>query len=134
MATVVDPESKTRSYAANSYFASAARRPNLTVLTGVSVSNIILDNGNGLATAKGVHVTVKDKEFIVKASKEVILAAGAFQTPKLLELSGIGDRRLLETHDVHVFIDNPNVGENLQDHLMTAISFEVMDGICTGMV
>ena len=128
----VDPESKTRSYAANSYFASAASRPNLTVLTGVSVNNIILENGNGIATAKGVHVIVKDKEFTVKAGKEVILAAGAFQTPKLLELSGIGDRRLLEAHSIQVFIDNPNVGENLQDHLMTGISFEVMDGIFTG--
>ena len=96
------------------------------------MSSIIFDNGNGLATAKGVHVTVKAKELIVKASMEVILAAGAFQTPKLLELSGIGDRILLETYDIHVFIDNPNVGENFQDHLMTGINFEVMDGIFTG--
>ena len=128
----VDPESKTRSYAANSYFASAARRPNLTVLTGVSVTDIILDAEAGIVTAKGVHVTVEEKSFTVKASREVILAAGAFQTPKLLELSGIGGRELLEKHGIHVFIDNSNVGENLQDHLMTGISFEVIDGIFTG--
>ena len=77
-------------------------------------------------------MSVKEKEYIVKASKEVILAAGAFQTPKLLELSGIGDRRLLEAHSIQVCIDNANFGENLQDHLMTGISFEVMDGIFTG--
>ncbi|CAD6590159.1 MAG: hypothetical protein ASARMPRED_004595 [Alectoria sarmentosa] len=128
----VDPESKTRSYAANTYFTSATQRPNLTVLTGISVNNIILDTGNGPARAKGVRVTVKDIESIVKASKEVILAAGVFQTPKLLELSGVGDRKLLESHGIHVVIDNPNIGENLQDHLMTGISFEVMDGIFTG--
>ncbi|KAF6223696.1 hypothetical protein HO133_000539 [Letharia lupina] len=128
----VDPESKTRSYAANTYYASASHRPNLTVLTGVSVKNIILDTRNGPAIATGVHVSVNDLEHIVNASKEVILAAGAFQTPKLLELSGIGDRELLETHGIHVVIDNPNVGENLQDHLMTGISYEVMDGIFTG--
>lgn len=128
----VDPESKTRSYAANTYFASAAQRPSLTVLTGVSVDNIILETGNGPATAKGVRVTVDDTEYIVKANNEVILAAGAFQTPKLLELSGIGDRKLLESHGIHVVLDNPNVGENLQDHLMTGISLEVVDGIFTG--
>ena len=128
----VDPVSKTRSYAAKAYFAPAAQRPNLSVLTGILVKNIILDSENGIVTAKGVRAIVKDKEYTVKARKEVILAAGAFQTPKLLELSGIGDRKLLENHGIHVFIDNPNVGENLQDHLMTGISYEVIDGVFTG--
>jgi len=66
------------------------------------------------------------------ATKEVILAAGVFNTPKLLELSGIGAKSLLEQNRIPVVVDNPSVGENLQDHLMTGISYEVADGVMTG--
>ena len=64
--------------------------------------------------------------------KEVILAAGTFQSPKILELSGIGNPQILEPLGIPVVIDNKNVGENLQDHLMTGISFEANDGVMTG--
>ena len=64
--------------------------------------------------------------------KEVILAAGTFQSPKILELSGIGNPKILTLLDITVKFDNENVGENLQDHLMTGISFEASDGVMTG--
>lgn len=60
------------------------------------------------------------------AVKEVIIAAGAFNTPKLLELSGVGDETLLEKHEFPVIINNPNVGEHMQNHMMTGVSFEVV--------
>jgi len=60
---------------------------------------------------------------------EVILAAGALQTSKILELSGFGRRDLLEKHGIPVVIDNPHVGENMQDQPIVCQNFEVADAI-----
>lgn len=68
----------------------------------------------------------------INARKEVILAAGVFQSPKLLELSGIGNPEILESISVPTLISNRNVGENLQDHLMAGISYEVQPGVMNG--
>lgn len=67
----------------------------------------------------------------MKASKEVILSAGALQSPKILELSGIGDKKLLSGFGIEVKIDNLAVGENLQDHIIGGIGFEANDSITT---
>ena len=53
------------------------------------------------------------------------------QSPKILELSGIGNKSLLDSHRIKITIENPNVGENLQDHVISGISFEVADGVET---
>lgn len=66
------------------------------------------------------------------ARKEIIIAAGAFNTPKLLELSGIGNKDLLTKYGIPTIIENSGVGENMQDHLASGISFEVADGVVTG--
>lgn len=68
----------------------------------------------------------------MRVRKEVILSAGTFHSPKILELSGIGNSQILKPLDIPVLIDNKNVGENLQDHLMTGVSFEANDGVMTG--
>ncbi|POS70079.1 GMC oxidoreductase [Diaporthe helianthi] len=131
----VDPETKTRSYSASGYYAPAAQRPNLEVVTGANVNKIVLESsGAGSSTtARAVAFTGKDGvEHQVKARRDVILAAGVFQTPKLLELSGIGNKILLQKLGIDCKVDNPGVGENLQDHMMTGVSFEVADGIMTG--
>jgi choline dehydrogenase-like flavoprotein len=128
----VDPNSKVRSYAANTYFAAAGARPNLRVVTGSLVEKILFEPFDDMPSAKGVTVDIQGEKHTVTARKEVILAAGVFQTPKLLELSGIGNKDLLQSHGIPMIVENPNVGENLQDHLMTGISFEVNDGIFTG--
>lgn len=130
--STVDPTSKTRSYAASAYYAPVSKRTNLHVVTGALVSKILLENTEDGVTARGVLVTLHDNAQEVHARMEVILAAGAFQSPKLLELSGIGDSSLLESHGIPLIINNPNVGENLQDHLMTGISYEVKEGVFTG--
>ncbi|XDG01342.1 hypothetical protein ABKA04_000957 [Annulohypoxylon sp. FPYF3050] len=67
----------------------------------------------------------------VSAGKEVMLAAGVFQSPKLLELSGIGDSNLLQRHEINIIQDLPQVGENLQDHLVSYASYETVDNIST---
>ncbi|KAL8715373.1 MAG: hypothetical protein Q9220_000706 [cf. Caloplaca sp. 1 TL-2023] len=130
----VDPRTKTRSYAANTYLADAKGRQNLQILTGALVEKILLRDSkvDGAYKATGVQATLQGSSRTFNARREIILAAGAFQTPKLLELSGIGGVDLLRSHNIDILIDNPNVGENLQDHLMSGLSYEVNDGIMTG--
>jgi choline dehydrogenase-like flavoprotein len=131
-AATVDPATKTRSYAASAYAVPFLRRSNFHIFTGATVQKINFENQDGGITATGVQVDVAGGHKIFTTTKEVILAAGVFNTPKVLELSGIGDRQLREIHAIPVVIENPNVGVHLQDHLMTGVWFEVVDGIMTG--
>ncbi|KAG9237169.1 hypothetical protein BJ875DRAFT_481595 [Amylocarpus encephaloides] len=130
-ASTIDPATKTRSYSASAYYAPASGRPNLTVWTGATVKRLLLENSREGVVATGVSFLKDGEVKEVKASKEVILAAGAFQSPKLLELSGIGNSELLKSLGIEVIVENPNVGENLQDHAISAVSFEVTDSTTT---
>ncbi|GME24669.1 putative aryl-alcohol dehydrogenase protein [Neofusicoccum parvum] len=133
----VNPETKMRGYAAPAYYtAEVAKRPNLQVLVETHVEKILLGNeADGSVTATGVRVQTKDGErHEISAKKEVILAAGALQSPQVLELSGIGQKELLEKHGIPVVIDSPGVGEGLQDHAICAPCFEVADGQISGDV
>ena len=118
----IDPVKKQRSYATTAYFAPARDRPNLKVATSTLVSKIVIDSTD---RATSVEVLINDTIYTVNASKEIILAADVFQTPKLLELSGIGDGKRLTSLGIPVSVENPNVGENLQDHIMSAISMRL---------
>ena len=131
-AATVDPSFKTRSYAATAYYAPVSQRINLSVMTGAQVEKIEFTQGDGNMIANAVYFNHEGKSFRMRVQKEVILAAGTFQSPKILELSGIGNPQILTPLDIPVVIGNKNVGENLQDHLMTGISFEVKDGVMTG--
>ncbi|OGM45396.1 glucose dehydrogenase, partial [Aspergillus bombycis] len=128
----VDAETKTRSYAATGYGLPAMQRPSVRIITNAVARRIILSQEDSRATATGVEANVEGQTIVIKAKKEVILTAGALNTPKLLELSGIGNRAILGQFSIPVVIENPNVGENLQDHLMSGISFEVKPGVMTG--
>ncbi|GAB1317361.1 hypothetical protein MFIFM68171_07571 [Madurella fahalii] len=133
----IDPATKTRSYAASGYYTpEVAKRPNLVVATETLVNRIIFDATSGAdAVATGVEIIAKDgQKKQVSAGTEVILAAGALQTPQILELSGVGGRDLLEKHGIPVVVDNPNVGEHMQDHPIVCQSFEVADGTSSGDV
>lgn len=66
--------------------------------------------------------------------REVILSGGCLNSLQILELSGIGQTDTLEQHGISVVVDSPGVGENLQDHTLVAISFEVADGQVSGDV
>ncbi|CZR55876.1 related to alcohol oxidase [Phialocephala subalpina] len=120
--TSVDPKTGERSYAATAYYVPAADRPNLHVITDILVSKIILENQGPDTVATGIQYLGGSQTITIKALKEVILSAGALQSPKILELSGIGNRHLLESHGIEVLIENPHVGENLQDHFVSAIT------------
>ena len=99
--------------AAKAYIHEAAKRENLTILTNAQVLKILLED----KTAKGVrcHCDGSEKEFY--ASQEVILSAGAFNSPQLLMLSGVGSAKELQKHGITVKHELPGVGQNLQDHI-----------------
>ena len=88
-------------------------RPNLTVVTGVHVSRIVFQNRRVLGVA--YLLGGSKKEEIVKVRKEVILSAGAVQTPQILMLSGVGAKEELSKHNIPVVANVPGVGKNLQD-------------------
>lgn len=129
--STVDPKKWERSHAGSAYYAPVADRPNLHLLTDSLVEKIILDQSGPDLVATGVQVSHEGRREIMEARKEVLLCAGVFQSPQLLELSGIGSAELLRSHGIDVKLDNPNVGENLQDHPMSGMCFEVIDGLPT---
>lgn len=125
----IDPNVGERSYAATAYYMPAKNRPNLRVLTDAMVEKVLLEKENEQFRATGVRFRQDGSILIAKARKEVILAAGTFQSPKILELSGVGNAKLLCSLGIDMLIDNPNVGENLQDHVMCSMKFQAKDDI-----
>ncbi|CAI6339388.1 unnamed protein product [Periconia digitata] len=130
--STVEATSKTRSYAASAYYLPAADRENLHVITKALVSKINLEDRGGNQTATGVTYTREGSTETILANKEIILSAGAFDSPKVLELSGIGDPEVLKAAGVDTIVENKYVGSNLQDHIQVPMSFEVVDGFPTG--
>ncbi|WP_411817390.1 GMC family oxidoreductase [Hyphococcus sp. DH-69] len=102
-----------RCSAAVAYLHPARDRKNVTVITDAHAEKILLDNRK----AKGVAFAQGKKKRSVLANREVILAAGAFQSPQIMMLSGIGPGDHLKENGINVVLDQKNVGENLQDHL-----------------
>ena len=104
--------------AARAYLHPVMNRKNLDVRTRAYTTQVIVENGK----AVGVEYQWKGQTHRVFADK-VILCGGAFNTPQLLELSGIGDREVLEKAGVEVKKHLPGVGNNLQDHLEVYVQY-----------
>ncbi|KXG51080.1 Glucose-methanol-choline oxidoreductase [Penicillium griseofulvum] len=130
----VDAKTGTRGYAAAYYSPDVAARSNLRLLTETVVERILFKQEDGDVIATGVQVKSQGNadSYQITAKKEVVLCAGSLNSPQLLELSGIGGADLLQAHGIPVIVDNPAVGENLQDHAITSINFEVADGQVSG--
>lgn len=107
-----------RHSAADAFLKPAKSRPNLTIQTEAIVSRITIENNK----ATGIELIKGKKTERIGAKKEVILSAGAFGSPQLLMLSGIGDKDELSKHGVEVKHHSPGVGKNLQDHLFYPVS------------
>ncbi|WP_337044244.1 GMC family oxidoreductase [Emticicia sp. 17c] len=108
-----------RHSAATAFLKPALKRPNLKVLTHTLVKQLLIEKDK----AVGVEVlTGKNTAQQIKASKEVILSAGSFQSPQLLMLSGIGDKDELKQLNITCKQHLPGVGKNLQDHLFMGVS------------
>lgn len=87
-------------------------RPNLTVITDAQASKILFTGKR----ASGIQYQHQNRQHVVKARREVILAGGAYGSPQLLQLSGIGPADALRAHGIPLRHDLPGVGQNLQDH------------------
>jgi choline dehydrogenase-like flavoprotein len=102
-----------RCSAAAAYLHPVMDRPNLTVLTGALAERIVMEDHR----AKGLILRHRGRRLSLSARREVILSAGAFGSPHLLMLSGIGPEDELRQHGISVQHALPGVGQNLQDHL-----------------
>ncbi len=114
----IDAEGK-RSSAATAFLAPVLDRPNLTFTTQAEVARILFDGKR----AVGVEYSHAGQIQQAHVNREVIVSAGAFLSPKLLMLSGIGAAEQLRTHGLPVIADLPGVGQNLQDHLQLPVVF-----------
>ncbi|KAF7906108.1 hypothetical protein EAF00_000387 [Botryotinia globosa] len=118
---------KKRSYSAKAYLDDTVRsRINLTIRTKATVERIIFENPDSdtpIAVVLRGTGTLKS----VLANKEVILGGGTINSPRLLELSGVGNPKILEPIGIEVIVNNPNVGEHLQNHPLVTVPFEARD-------
>ena len=114
-----------RCSAAVAYLHPAMGRANLRVITNAHVTRILIANGR----ATGVEIKTSGVTQTLCTLGEVIVAAGAINSPQLLQLSGIGNPELLRQHGIEVAIDRPAVGENLQDHYYVTESFRLKPGV-----
>lgn len=112
------PRRGERCSAAAAYLFPAMERPNLTVITRAMARRILFDGKRATGVEFGTRKDIQQ----VQANREVILSGGAFGTPHLLLLSGVGPREELDRHGVDVVHELPGVGENLQDHLDHVLS------------
>ncbi len=103
---------------ANAYLRPAMRRWNVRVMRGFA-TRVVFEGRR----AVGVEVDRRGRRQVVRAGREVILAASAINSPKLLMLSGIGPAAHLRAHGIEVIADRPGVGQNLQDHLEVYVQY-----------
>ena len=114
---------KWRCSAGRAFLRPVLGRPNLHMQTGAQVTRVLFEGATAVGVewvpTDGTRATGSSQQAM--AAREVILAAGALQSPQILQLSGIGPARLLEQHGVRVVVDAPEVGENLQDHYQVRV-------------
>ncbi len=105
------------------YLDPARGRPNLTIETGAMVQSLILEG----KTCVGVRYRVRGETREVLASREVIVSGGSINSPKLLELSGIGRPEFLKRHGIGMVHELPGVGENICDHYSPRVKFAITE-------
>jgi choline dehydrogenase-like flavoprotein len=119
----MDPKSVTRSYGRTGHY-DGLNRANYQLLTGSKVTKIVFDG----TTATGVAFvaatgSAQAAATTVKARKEVIISAGGIHSPQVLQLSGVGPKKLLDAAKIGTVVDLPGVGQNFQDHTILSASF-----------
>jgi choline dehydrogenase len=119
----VTQENGQRCSTAKGYLTPALSRPNLTVLTRALVEKIQINDG----VATGIKLLLDGQSIDLTANKEVLLSAGAINSPQVLMLSGIGPKVHLAEKGIELKSDLPGVGQNLQDHLDTIVQHRCKD-------
>jgi choline dehydrogenase len=112
-----------RASTAAGYLRQARRRANLAVVSGALATRIVFDGRR----ATGVEYLVGSEARSARANAEVIVASGAFNSPQLLQLSGLGPAELLKSFGIPVVADAPGVGNDLNDHLSGRIMLRCKD-------
>ncbi|KAF9047974.1 hypothetical protein BDP27DRAFT_1517378, partial [Rhodocollybia butyracea] len=120
----IDPKQEARASSQETFLSAySAHRTNLKVFQLTMAKKILF---NSHKTATGVQVNITGlKPFNINARKEVILSAGSFQSPQLLMVSGIGPKATLEHFGIDVIVDNPNVGQNMWDHVLANPAYPI---------
>jgi choline dehydrogenase len=111
--------------AAKAFLDPVRHRKNLTIFTNAQVSALEFKDKR----AVGVRVSLGGNDAIISAEREVVLAAGAIGSPQILQLSGIGGGELLSCLGIQLVAENPNVGENLQDHLQLRMIYKIKNAV-----
>ncbi|KAI0650509.1 GMC oxidoreductase [Trametes meyenii] len=124
-----NPATHTRSYAATAFYTPNKDKSNFTVLVSAHVNRVIPASGDSEFTAESVEFEHEGQIYTVRANKEVILSAGALKSPQLLELSGIGNPNVLRKIGIPTKVDLPGVGQNVQEHMLVAVSFELREDV-----
>jgi choline dehydrogenase-like flavoprotein len=109
---------------ADAFLKPIRKRKNLEIVTETNALKVLFEG------KRAVAVTLRDKAGTrdVRAKREIILSGGGIQTPKLLQLSGIGPAELLQTHGIPVIVDAPDVGRNLREHRYVQVNYKVRGG------
>lgn len=130
--TMVSQRRGARASTADAYLRPARRRRNLRVVTNALARRVSFAAGEGEPRATGVYVEIDGVTRLARARREVILSGGAINTPQLLMLSGVGPAEHLAEHGIPVLVDSPDVGANLQDHLVAGLAPEARGGTLFG--
>ncbi|KAK2000864.1 alcohol oxidase [Colletotrichum falcatum] len=127
----IDPRNQSRSSARTSHYDAIIGRPNLSIATGQRATRLLFGTNSTIPKAVAVEFSTGPGSTAqrVMASKEIIVAAGALNTPKLLQLSGIGSGSVLSKYGIVSIADLPGVGSNLQDHPFGLTVASLKDGI-----
>ena len=112
-----------RQSAAQAFLKPARSRGNLTVITGAQVTRVLFDG----TRACGIEARVGGQVTSFGASRELILSAGALQSPRLLQLSGVGDGTHLQSLGIQPVAHNPGVGANMREHLLYMAQWRLKD-------
>jgi choline dehydrogenase len=107
------------------YLRPARRRPNLTIVSNALASRILFSRRRAI----GVEYRQGHATRVAHANAEVILAGGTFNSPQLLQLSGLGPAPLLQSLGINVIVDMPGVGADLQDHLQVRMQYRCTERI-----
>ncbi len=119
----IDAKAMTRESSETSFLRkNGLQRSNLIIFQSTLAKRILFDEKK---TANGVEIDMSGLKFVLSATKEVIVSAGAFQSPQILMVSGVGPAATIQKHGIPLVADRPGVGQNMQDHILGGPSYRV---------
>ncbi|EKG14039.1 Glucose-methanol-choline oxidoreductase [Macrophomina phaseolina MS6] len=118
----IDATRQTRESSETAFLQPALEKTSLMVYQSTLAKKVLFDSSK---KATGVLVDSDGVQYVLSANKEVIVSAGAFQSPQLLMVSGVGPKETLDAHNIPVVADRPGVGQNMWDHILMGPSYRV---------